>query len=74
MADTRRKGASWKILRNPDGSSPTEHAQLAVLMDIRDELSELNKTLRCHRVWQGMDALQRIDKRLAKKVSLRRAK
>lgn len=67
-----RRQVDWMT---PEGNKFTwEHVQIEVLMDIRAELKSLNETLRCHRVWQGMDALQRIDKRLAKKVSLRRAK
>ena len=48
MNDKRRKDANWEIKTNPDGTSPTDDATLAVLMDIRDELKKLNNLLHCH--------------------------
>lgn len=47
MPDTRRKDKSWKLEVNPDGTIPNLDAHLAVLMDIRDELKELNLRFRC---------------------------
>ena len=46
-------------------------AQLAVLMDIRDELKALNRKLDCFRVRRMLDTVQRIDKRLAKRLPLK---
>ena len=47
MADRRRKNADW-IPAEEDGSIPTwERVNVAVLMDIRDELQRLNTLLRC---------------------------
>ena len=66
-----RRNIDWAT---PDKGFEWDHVAIEVLMDIRQELKDLNATLRCHRVWQGMDAIQRIDKRLAKKVSLRSRK
>lgn len=47
----RLKNKNWNCgTENPDGSctsSSVEHSQLAVLMDIRDELQQLNRTLAC---------------------------
>lgn len=45
-------------------------AQLAVLMDIRDELKALNSKLECFRVRRLLDTVQRIDKRLSKRIKL----
>lgn len=43
MADTRKKNINWNV-----GKEATwEGAQLAVLMDIRDELQRLNGLLGC---------------------------
>ena len=43
--DTRYKNLAWII---PSGGNPSfEGAQLAVLMDIRDELQRLNELLHC---------------------------
>lgn len=47
----RLKNITWNCgTLNADGSinvSSVEHAQLAVMMDIRDELQQLNRTLSC---------------------------
>ena len=40
-ADTRRKNVNWKLAAAPKEPG-WEGAQLAVLMDIRDELQRLN--------------------------------
>jgi hypothetical protein len=44
MSDYRKKDGDWKIATNGNGTTPTVEAQLAVLMDIRDELKQLNRT------------------------------
>ncbi len=47
----RLKDKNWNCgEENPDGSCASkdvDHAQLATLMDIRDELKELNRLFRC---------------------------
>jgi hypothetical protein len=43
MADTRHKNAIW----NCGETCSVEQAQLAVLMDIRDELKQLNLVFAC---------------------------
>ena len=45
--DTRYKNLVWNIHPGSDGVCPFEGAQLAVLMDIRDELQQLNRLLQC---------------------------
>lgn len=47
MSDTRHKNVDWRIPNNSDGTVAHRDAELAVLMDIRDELQTLNGTLRC---------------------------
>lgn len=43
MTDTRHQGANWSV-----GTAPSmDGAQLAVLMDLRDELQKLNRLLAC---------------------------
>jgi hypothetical protein len=43
MAETRHKDADWNL-----GEKPTwDGAQLAVLMDLRDEIKRLNSLLYC---------------------------
>ena len=44
----RRKDVSWGInLPDEDGLTPNGHCQLAVLMDLRDELKQLNRVFAC---------------------------
>jgi hypothetical protein len=64
----RWSGINWNL---PDGNLSTGDAQLAVLMDIRDELKELNNKLACFRVRRMLNTVQRIDKRLAKRLPLK---
>ena len=45
--DTRLKNIVWNIHPESDGVYPFEGAQLAILMDIRDELQQLNRLLQC---------------------------
>lgn len=44
----RKKDVNWTINQNHDGTTSTENAHLAVLMDIRDELKNLNSIFSCH--------------------------
>jgi hypothetical protein len=54
--DRRRKNGNWML--NPDarGCVTTQDAQLAVLMDIRDELQRINQFLGCYRIPKALDA------------------
>lgn len=46
MSDTRHRNVNWTIERNPMSNNVSfDGAQLAVLMDIRDELEALNAKL-----------------------------
>jgi predicted SpoU family rRNA methylase len=66
MNSGRHKDGNWNV-----GDKPTmEGAQLAVLMDIRDELKQLNKVFSCFNFQQMPKVLTRIDKRLAKNIKL----
>lgn len=46
MIDARRKNVEWTVSSDESPSVTFAGAQLAVLMDIRDELQELNLRLR----------------------------
>lgn len=74
MSDTRKKDANWRIKTNSDGATPSMDAQLAVLMDIRDELQTLNGILRCFKFQRLPDDLRSIDRRLQKAGFLLRPK
>lgn len=67
----RLKNVEWNLSRSADGTVQWEAIQVAVLMDIRDELQRLNRILGCYRLPDGMDALRRIYKRLKKKLPLK---
>jgi hypothetical protein len=78
VADRRQKNRNWWVA-DEDGTVPTwERVQLAVLMDIRDELQEINRTLRCPNTQRIPRYLQQIVSRLPerkkKRVAKRRAR
>lgn len=71
----RRKDVSWTV---PEESVNVEQAQLAVLMDIRDELKQLNRTMSCsnltgipHTLNRIREAVVQTNKRLALKFKLK---
>ena len=67
MTDTRKKDIDWIIRTYPDRTSTTSEAQLAVLMDLRDELQQLNALLHCVN-FTGIPAiLRKIAKNTTKK-------
>ena len=47
MADNRYRNLNWTIDINADGTIAVDQVQLAVLMDIRDQLITLNKLIGC---------------------------
>ena len=61
------------VTKNPDGSRlwATESMHAAILMDIRDELHQLNSLLGCRNFTSLPQVMKRIDRRLAKKISLK---
>jgi hypothetical protein len=66
----RYKNTDWDL---PEGRVGTwEQAQVAILMDIRDELKTLNATLGCWRVRRMADDINRIDRRVAKFSKLKK--
>jgi hypothetical protein len=74
----RHKDTDWNLPDGEKGPKSTVHQwqsiHTALLMDIRDELKQLNTTLGCFRVRRGMDALHRIDRRLAPRRPLKQRK
>ncbi len=62
MENQRHKDVNWR-LPNKDTLS-VEFAQLAVLMDIRDELQKLNSKLCRAGIEQFRNDINRIDRRL----------
>lgn len=43
----RLKDEDWNLPKNSDGTVPWETVRVAVLMDIRDELKDLNRKFVC---------------------------
>ena len=57
----RFKDSNWNLTQISGGKIETwEQAQIAVLMDLRDELKELNRVFACKRVQLGFSALRRL--------------
>ncbi len=76
----RHKNVSWDCGQGIGIDTTVHHALLAVLQDCREELQALNRKLDCPGVRNAIlvalpaaaAAAKRIDKRLSKKVRLKR--
>lgn len=66
MGDFRRKDQSWKIGHGDGMPVAIDQAQLAVLMDIRTELKQLNAVLSCSNFVRIPTTLRSIDRKLTK--------
>jgi hypothetical protein len=47
MADTRHKNSRWELPADGTGRLEWTHVQVALLMDIRDEMQRLNNIIGC---------------------------
>lgn len=63
----RHKNVEWEL---PDRVQDWQQVAVAVLMDIRHELQAIRRLAECSRIPRALDAVARLDKRLAKKVKL----
>jgi hypothetical protein len=63
MSDTRHHNVSWSL--PPSGSVSFDAAQLAVLMDIREELQRLNRVMQCQNTLDIPNILRTIRKNTA---------
>lgn len=67
MADRRRKDAQW-LVGDADGQVVSwDEVQVAILMDIRDELKRLNAVLHCGNFLDIPRKLDRIERNTKKK-------
>jgi hypothetical protein len=67
----KHKDVDWQLPVTENGALKSwDYIQIAVLMDIRDELKKLNETLGCYRVQRMSDDIHRIDRRLQKHMPL----
>ncbi len=57
MARHRCADVAWSIDQTRPGVVSKADAQLAVLMDIRDELQSLRRLAQCHRIPRALDAM-----------------
>jgi hypothetical protein len=75
MADTRQKNKRWRCA-DADGSINYEQAQLATLMDIRDELQTLVRLAECFRIPRALDAMYElgVEARRRKRLAAKRRK
>lgn len=72
MADRRKKDVNWTVA-DEEGAVPSwERVSVAVLMDIRDELKELNRLLRCQNFLRIPHHLAAIRRNTTKKKRGRR--
>jgi hypothetical protein len=65
---------NWTIARNDDGTTPHSDAELAVMMDIRDELIKLNRLLHCPNFTDIPYRLDQIRRNTAAKLRKKRKK
>lgn len=72
MTDKRGKNLNWQIAPNALGGWSWEGANLAVLMDIRDELQTLNRLLGCVNFMRIPLTLKEIRRNTAKPVPAKR--
>ena len=66
MSDTRRANKIWTVCAPNAGTATFDGAQLAVLMDLRDELQKLNQLLHCQNFVNIPRKLDRISANTAK--------
>lgn len=74
MADRRKKDVNWCAADENGETQSFEAAQLAVLMDIRDELKALNAKAGCYRIPRALDAVYRMHRDGVKRRVVRKRK
>jgi hypothetical protein len=58
---TRLKNIDWQPGNNSAQADSWERVQIAILLDLRDELQKLNTLLHCHNAVDIPNILRRID-------------
>lgn len=73
MARHKHANGAWTI---PDSGLSLEHAQLAVLMDIRDEMQAIRRLAECPRIPRALDAMHElgVEARRKKRAAAKRRK
>jgi len=71
----RFNNVRWDLIANGEGNPTSwDQVQVALLMDIRDELQELNRVFRCHNALAIPDLLRQIKKNTTKRKYVRKPK
>lgn len=68
----RYANRDWSLPES--GLNTWEQVNVALLMDIRDQLRSINARLSCYRIPRALDAVTRLDKRMARRHPLRAKK
>jgi hypothetical protein len=76
MADTRKKNLNWIVSSDGNRANSIEHVMVAVLMDIRDELQQINRSLGCYRIPRALDAMYElgVEARRRKRLAAKKRK
>lgn len=75
MPDKRHKNVNWTLPTSDSGAIETWQAvEIAVLMDIRDELQTLNRLLGCSNFTRIPQVLRRISSNTANLPKVKRAR
>ncbi len=61
------RDVTWKLTPHPNGNYSHSDAELAVMMDIRDELKSLNRLLQCPNFLDIPKRLRKIDRNTARR-------
>lgn len=67
MADKRKKDKNWAVANDEGKTLSWDEVQVAVMMDIRDELKRLNAVLHCPNFLDIPHKLERIKRNTTKK-------
>lgn len=67
MADRRRKDANWIVGDDTGKVQSWDEVQVAILMDIRDELKRLNAVLHCPNFLDIPRKLDKVERNTKKK-------
>lgn len=60
MADKRHKDAQWHVADDAGRVTQWDQVQVAILMDLRDELKKLNAVFSCHNFLEVPQILREI--------------
>lgn len=71
---SREKDTNWALSPTSSGKFSFDSAHLAVLMDLRDELKQLNRVFACYNFTQIPAVLRAIKRNTAPRVRYKKAK